>query len=103
MKNLRASTRRSFGGLVAVIGLFCAGCAGPVQMYEGAALPKEQVGIVRGGCQTGSGLSIMIVQIDGKEVSDVCADFALLPGEHHLEVTGKRLAPRIDTTFLLKC
>ena len=25
----------------------------PVQMYEGPSLPKEQVGIVRGACQTG--------------------------------------------------
>jgi hypothetical protein len=103
MKNPRASIWRLCRGFLIVVGLFCVGCAllpEPVQMYEGASLPKEQVGIVRNACQTGSGLSIMIVQIDGKDVSDVCADFALLPGEHYMEVSGKRMAPRIDTPMI---
>ncbi len=103
MKNPKASTWQPCRGFLIVVGLFCVGCAllpEPVQMYEGASLPKEQVGIVRNACQTGSGLSIMIVRIDGKEVSDVCADFALLPGEHHMEVSGKRMAPRIDTPMI---
>jgi hypothetical protein len=103
MKNPSASFWQPCGAFLTMAGLLCVGCAmmpGPVQMYEGASLPKEQVGIVRNACQTGSGLTIMIVQIDGKEVSDVCADFALLPGEHHFEVSGKRLAPRIDTPMI---
>jgi hypothetical protein len=103
MRNARASAWEHCRVSLTVVGFFCAGCAlseRPVQMYEGASLPKEQVGIVRNACQTGSGLSIMIVQIDGKEISDVCADFALLPGEHHFEVSGKRLAPRIDTPMI---
>jgi hypothetical protein len=102
-KHPRVSSWRTCGGCLTLVGLFCVGCTlipSPVQMYEGASLPKEQVSIVRSGCQTGSGLTIMIVQIDGKEISDVCADFALLPGEHHLEVSAKRLAPRIDTPMI---
>jgi len=103
MKHPSASSWQLCGGLLAVIALFSGGCAlmpGPVQMYEGASLPKEQVGIVRSACQTGSGLTIMVVQIDGKQVSDACADFALLPGEHQLEVSAKRMAPRIDTPMM---
>jgi len=103
MKNPRLSAWQACGGFLTMVGLFCVGCAiipEPVQMYEGASLPKEQVGIVRSACQTASGLSIMIVKIDSKDISDVCADFALLPGEHHMEVSGKRNAPRIDTPMI---
>jgi hypothetical protein len=103
MREARALSWQPCGGFLTVVGLVCVGCAlnpSPQQMYEGVPLPKEQVGIVRTGCKMGSGLTIMIVQIDGKEVSDVCADFALLPGEHHLEVSGKRLAPRMDTPMI---
>lgn len=71
--------------------------ASPVQMYDGPLLPKEQVGIVRSACKTGPGLTIMIVRIDDRDVKNVCADFALLPGEHNLDVAAKRLAPRMDT------
>jgi hypothetical protein len=69
-------------------------------MYEGASLPKEQVGIVRSACKTGPGLTIMIVRIDDKDIPNVCADFALLPGEHNLELSAKRLAPRMDTPMI---
>jgi hypothetical protein len=65
-------------------------------MYEGAPLPKEQVGIVRSGCVAGPGLTIMTTQIDGKGISDVCADFALLPGEHQIELSAKQLAPKLE-------
>lgn len=84
-------------------GFFCAGCtlsASPVQMYQGAALPKEQVGIVHNACKTGPGLTIMIVRIDDKDVTNVCADFALLPGDHNLELNAKRLGPRLDTPMM---
>lgn len=84
-------------------GFFCAACAlseRPVQMYEGAALPKEQVGIVRNACKTGPGLTIMVVRIDDKDVTNVCADFALLPGDHNLELNAKRLGPRLDTPMM---
>ncbi|HKS73841.1 MAG TPA: hypothetical protein VJQ82_11645 [Terriglobales bacterium] len=63
-------------------------------------LPKEQVGIVRSACKTGPGLTIMIVRIDDKDIPNVCADFALLPGDHRLEVSAKRLAPRMDTPMI---
>lgn len=69
-------------------------------MYEGASLPKEQVGILRNACTTGPGLTIMIVRIDDQEVTNVCADFALLPGDHPLELSAKQLAPRIDTPMI---
>jgi hypothetical protein len=39
----------------------------------------------------------MTTQIDGKGISDVCADFALLPGEHQLELSAKQLVPKIET------
>lgn len=84
-------------------GLLAMGCMlgpGQKQMYEGPPLPKEQVGIVRSGCGMDSGLSIRVMQIDGKDVSDPCADFALLPGEHQLEVGAKRLAPALQTGTL---
>ena len=42
--------------IIVIVGLLSGACAlrpSPVQMYEGPSLPKEQVGIVRGACQTG--------------------------------------------------
>jgi hypothetical protein len=89
--------------ILIVTSLLAAGCglkASPVQMYEGPALAQEQVAIVRSACKTGPGLTIMIVRIDDKEVSNACADFALLPGDHNLELSAKRLAPRIDTPMI---
>jgi hypothetical protein len=65
-------------------------------MYEGPPLPKEQVGIVRSGCMEESGLTIMITQIDGKVVADGCADFALLPGDHHIELSAKQQSPKAE-------
>jgi hypothetical protein len=84
-------------------GLLAIGCAlnpDPLQMYEGAPLPKEQVGIIRSGCIMGNGLTIMTTQIDGKDISDFCADFALLPGEHQIEVSAKRLGPKLETGMM---
>jgi len=103
MRKLRTSSWPLCGGCLVVVGLLSGGCAlraSPVQMYEGALLPKEQVGIVRSACKTGPGLTIMIVRIDGKDIPNVCADFALLPGDHTLELSAKRLAPRIDTPMI---
>jgi len=103
MRHSRASSWQPCGGCFTVVGLLIAGCAlraSPVQMYEGAALPKEQVGIVRNACKTGPGLTIMVARIDDKEVPNGCADFALLPGDHHLELSAKQLAPKIDTPMI---
>jgi len=103
MRKLRTSSWPLCGGCLIGVGLLSGGCAlkaSPVQMYEGASLPKEQVGIVRSACKTGSGLTIMIVRIDSKDIPNVCADFALLPGDHTLELSAKRLAPRIDTPMI---
>jgi hypothetical protein len=94
------SSRRSCSACLILTGLLAIGCAlnpSPRQMYEGAPLPKEQVGIVRSGCVAGPGLTIMTTQIDGKGISDVCADFALLPGEHQIELSAKQLVPKIET------
>lgn len=103
MRHARASSWQLGGGCFTVAGLLIVGCAlraSPVQMYEGAALPKEQVGIVRNACKTGPGLTIMVARIDDKEVSNGCADFALLPGDHQLELSAKQLAPKIDTPMI---
>lgn len=103
MRNPRASSWQLCGGCLIVVGLLSGGCAlraNPVQMYEGASLPKEQVGIVRSACKTGPGLTIMIVRIDDKDITNGCADFALLPGDHKLELSAKQLAPRIDTPMI---
>ena len=104
MRNPRMSSWQLFySGCLIVAGLLTGGCAlraSPVQMYDGPSLPKEQVGIVRSACKTGSGLTIMIVRVDDKDVRNTCADFALLPGEHNLELSAKRLAPRIDTPMI---
>jgi len=103
MRKLRTSSWPLCGGCLIVVGLLSGGCAlkaSPVQMYEGASLPKEQVGIVRSACKTGPGLTIMIVRIDSKDIPNVCADFALLPGDHTLELSAKRLAPRMDTPMI---
>lgn len=86
-----------------MVGMLTSGCglrASPVQMYEGTPLPDEQVGIVRNACKTGPGLTIMIARIDAKDVPNACADFALLPGDHQLELSAKRLAPRMDTPMI---
>jgi len=103
MRKTRTSSWPFCGGCLIVVGLLSGGCAlkaSPVQMYEGASLPKEQVGIVRSACKSGPGLTIMIVRIDDKAITNGCADFALLPGDHTLELSAKRLAPRIDTPMI---
>ena len=90
-------------GCVIVMGLLSGGCglkASPVQMYDGPARAKEQVGIIRSACKTGPGLTIMIVRIDDRDIKNGCADFALLPGDHSLDLTAKRLAPRMDTPMM---
>ena len=86
--------------LTGLLAISCALSPSPRQMYEGAPLPKEQVGIVRSGCVAGPGLKIMTTQIDGKEISDVCADFALLPGEHQIELSAKQLSPKVEPSML---
>ena len=103
MRNPRMSSWQRCGGCLIVAGLLTGGCAlraSPVQMYEGPSLPTEQVSIVRSACKTGAGLTIMIVRIDDKDVRNACADFALLPGDHKLELSAKRLAPRIETPMI---
>lgn len=90
-------------GCLLAIGVLVVGCghrAAPVQLYEGVSLPNEQVGIIRSACTTGPGLTIMIVRIDDKAIAKVCEDFALLPGEHHLELNAKQLAPRMDMPMI---
>ncbi len=96
-------TSQVCGVCLTVVGLLTIGCAlrtSPVRMYEGAPLPQEQVGIVRSACKTVPGLTIRIVRIDDKDIKNVCADFALLPGDHNLELNAKRLGPRIDTPMI---
>ena len=90
-------------GCLIVVGLLSDGCglrAGPVQMYEGPLLVNQEIGIVRNACKTGPGLTIMIVRIDDKDIKEVCADFALLPGDHILELTAKEMGPRMDTPMI---
>lgn len=95
MRVVWTSSWRLCSGFVTLMGFLCIGCAlapAPRQMYEGAPLPKEQVGIVRSGCAPEGRLNIMTLRIDGHEISDVCADFAVLPGEHQIELTAERVA-----------
>jgi hypothetical protein len=102
MRNLSISSWQLCGYLVGMW-LLSSGCglkAGPVQMYDGPSLPMEQVGIVRNACKTGPGLTITIVRIDDKEIKNGCADFALLPGDHKLELSAKQLAPQMDTPMI---
>jgi hypothetical protein len=85
--------------LLILTGLVAIGCAlspSPRQMYEGPPLPKDQIGILHSGCRVGSGLTIMTTQIDGKDIADGCADFALSPGEHHIALSAKQLSPKLD-------
>jgi hypothetical protein len=39
----------------------------------------------------------MTTQIDGKDIADGCADFALSPGDHHIELSAKQLSPKLET------
>lgn len=103
MRNPGISSWQLYGGGLVVAGILTGGCAlraSPVQMYEGPSLPKEQVSILRSACKTTPGLTIMIMRIDDKDVRNGCADFALLPGDHQLELSAKQLAPRIDTPMI---
>ena len=103
MRNPGISSWQLYGGGLVVAGILTGGCAlraSPVQMYEGPSLPKEQVSILRAACKTTPGLTIMIMRIDDKDVRNGCADFALLPGDHQLELSAKQLAPRIDTPMI---
>ena len=103
MRNPGMSSWQLYGGGLVVAGILIGGCAlmaSPAQMYEGPSLPKEQVSILRSACKTTPGLTIMIMRIDDKDVRNGCADFALLPGDHQLELSAKQLAPRIDTPMI---
>lgn len=94
------SSRRSCDAFLILMGLVAVGCAlspSPQKMYEGPPLPKEQIGILRSECRAGSGLIIMTTQIDGKDIADGCADFALSPGDHHIELSAKQLSPKLET------
>ena len=99
-RNNQRSLCSAFLILTGILAISCALSPSPRQMYEGASLPKEQVGIVRSGCVAGPGLKIMATQIDGKDTSDVCADFALLPGEHQIELSAEQLVPKLETGML---
>src|SRR5262249_22579743 len=94
------SLRQSCHVFLILTGLVANGCAAlspsPQKMYEGPPLPKEQIGILHSGCRVGSGLTIMTTQIDGKDIADGCADFALSPGEHHIELSAKQLSPKLE-------
>lgn len=97
------ASRRSCQAFLILTGLVALGCAqnlSPRQMYEGPPLPKEQVGIVRSGCIEAGGLTIMTTRIDGTDIADGCADFALLPGEHHLELSAKQQSPKAETNVM---
>jgi len=103
MRNAKPWSEGLCSGCLFMAGLLSGGCGlwpSPVQMYEGPSLPKEQVGIVRSACKTGPGLTIMIVRIDDNDTINGCADFALRPGDHTLELSAKRLAPRLDTPMI---
>jgi hypothetical protein len=98
------SSRRSCHAFLILTGLVAIGCAlspSPRKMYEGPPLPKEQIGILRSGCFAGSGLTIMTTQIDGKDIDDGCADFALSPGEHHIELSAKQLSPKLEPHYMV--
>jgi hypothetical protein len=86
--------------LTAVVVMGCAASLSPQQMYDGPPLPKEQVAIVHSGCIERSGLTIMTTQIDGKDVAHGCSDFALLPGEHHIELSAKQQSPKADAPVM---
>ncbi|HEX4968896.1 MAG TPA: hypothetical protein VFV44_10265 [Nitrospiraceae bacterium] len=38
----------------------------------------------------------MATKTDGKDIADGYADFALLPGEHHIELSAEHLAPKLE-------
>jgi len=93
------SSRRSCHAFLILTGLVAIGCTlspSPRKMYEGPPLPKEQIGILRSGCFAGSGLTLMATKIDGKDIADGCADFAVLPGEHHIELNAEQRAPKLE-------
>ena len=98
------SSRRSCYAFLILTGLVAIGCALspiPQKMYEGPPLPKEQIGILHSGCHMGSGLTIMTTQIDGKDIADGCADFALSPGDHHIELSAKQLSPKLEKPYVM--
>ena len=97
-------SRRSRHVFLILTGLVVIGCAlspSPQKMYEGPPLPKEQIGILHSGCRMGSGLTIMTTQIDGKDIANGCADFALSPGEHRIELSAKQLSPKLESSYVV--
>ena len=93
------SSRRSCHAFLILTGLVAIGCSlstSPLKMYEGPPLPNEHIGILHSGCFAGNGLTIMTTQIDGKDNADGCADFGLLPGEHHIELSAEQLAQKLE-------
>ena len=95
MSNVEVSARRGFDGLMSILICLWVSCAltpGPRQMYDGPPLAKDQVGIIKTGCAPEGKLNIMVLRVDGREVPDACADFALLPGDHQVELTADQVA-----------
>lgn len=95
MQNPQTALRQASRVILVLLGFLCVGCAlgsTPRQMYEGPMLPKEQVGLIRTGCATEGRLNIMVLRLDGTSISDVCADFAVLPGEHQLELSAEQMS-----------
>ena len=102
---LRTSTavKRSWQAYLlqtAALTMGCAGSLSPQHMYDGPPLSKEQVAIVHSGCIERSGLTITTMRIDGKDTADGCRDFALLPGEHHIELSAKQQSPQTDAPMM---
>ena len=93
--NGETSMRKWSAGFVLLLGGLSVGCAltsTPRQMYDGPPLPKEQIGTIKSGCGSEGRLNIMVMRVDGKDLSDVCADLSVLPGDHQLDLSAEEMA-----------
>lgn len=95
MSDMERSSWRLCAGWMALMTFLCVGCAlspAAQQMYDGPPLPKDQVGIIKTGCTPEGKLNIMVTRLDGKDVPDACADFAVMPGAHQVELSAEQMA-----------
>ena len=71
--------------LIPFIALLIASCAS-VQTYEGDALPKDQVAVIKSTHWGNLVVTAVVREVDGKDMGFSPGDIMVLPGEHVIKI-----------------